>query len=193
MDAFVDFHYVTLGGNKYFINEICLIIFSKETREPVYNNHSTFKFPNLTLDHKSNITYKYTKTNCHGLDYKIGALHWTEIREFISPLLKCDSIYLRGSLKRKIIIDKMNDMFSGHPPVYNITTKIARVLADKGVKGEGENLPGYLTYDEIKSKYDFNKLYCTLHGMNENTQNKCIVGQCVATFKWFIDNYYCLM
>lgn len=190
MEAFIDFHYVLSSCNKYFINEMCIIIFSKETREKIYFIHSTFRFPELMLDYKSNITYNYTKKNCHGLDYNLGNMHWSEFKQFIEPILCCERIFLRGSMKCKIIINSLKYMFGKHPPVYNITTEIAKMLADLGVKGDGKNLPGYISYNNIKLMYPKNRLYCNMHNSDKTMMDKCIVGQCDSTFNWFIDKYY---
>lgn len=193
MDAFVDFHYVAHSGGNFFINEMCMIIFSKETRAPVYNLHSTFKYPNLELDQKFTTTYNYTRNRCHGLDYNVGDLHWTRVGDFIEPLAHCGTVYVRGSVKCKILLGKLREMMgANHPPVYNITTRIANVLAANGVERNGENLPGYVTYDEIKSKYN-NSLCCSAHARGIDSRRLCIITQCVSTFDWFIDNYYSIM
>lgn len=200
MDAFVDFHYVQYAGRKYFINEICIIKFDGDcNRFPTCYSSSTFNFKDMPLDYKSSITYNYTKKHCHGLDYTDGELPAEHVTRFVNALSDCRAVYVRGSMKRRILVRKIREL-GFFVPVYNITAKIAKVLSDNvdgnhaGSVYRGKNLPGYVTYEDIKSKYKTESgEACRIHAVNDTIRDRCIVGQCYATCRWFIDNYYDMM
>lgn len=185
MDAFVDFHYVTYNNLKdnstaYFINEIAIITFLQKNPSTVLNTfHSTFKFPNLKLNKKCWDTYMYNFYNFHGLDFRKGDRYHLKLYEIVKQISKCDRIFVRGQVKRDILKNILRDNL-----IVNITTEIGDFLKYKNVKGNGNNLPGYVTYDQMLSYYN------TIPSCKQHSFGKCIMVQCEVNYRWFVDNYY---
>jgi len=191
MDAFVDFHYVVHGSRakRFFINEIHVITFDPQTASIISSKNTTFNNPSLRLNSKCESTFRYGYEHCHGMALYEGKQPYTAIRDSVKELDSCTNIFVRGSVKQRIL----SRLIRGGGTVYNVTTLISEILG-RGAVGNrtNPNLPGYVTYAYMRSIYNSDSC-CDVHKNIKNGATMCISNQCNIAFSWFVDNYYWLV
>lgn len=192
MDAFVDFHYVSYGGRvkNYFVNEMHIILFDTKTAAIIKSTNATFNNPSLHLSPRYEHTFRYGYENCHGMSLCDGANPHTALRDFVKELETCTNIFVRGSVKRRVL----SRLIKG-ASVYNITMLISETLGCGAAQTQymgTSNLPGYVTYAYIRSAYKSDEC-CDVHKTIKNGDIMCISNQCTSTFLWFVNNYYWLV
>lgn len=174
-----------LTSIRYFINELHIIIFDPHTSDVVSTTSATFNNPSLWLSPKYNTTFQYGYDNCHRMMITDGDHPYTRLYDFLRELKSCSNIYVRGSIKRRLLSRLVTGV-----NVHNITLLISDLLCKEPTNGD--NLPGYVTYSHIRSIYSTDAC-CVFHKNIENGNRMYISNQCTITFMWFIDNYYWLL